>query len=139
MRIVLLDTNVLAPGFASDFGVSARLVSLWRARKFELVVSEHLLGELDRTWRDPYFSSRVTSSDSALALETLRTDATLVERTFDVVGIATQPEDDLVLSTALSGHAQFLGTRDKQLLKLGSYLTLKIIHPGDLLDILERE
>jgi predicted nucleic acid-binding protein len=56
-----------------------------------------------------------------------------------VRGAATHPEDDLVLSTALSGDASILCTRDKQLLKLRSYKTVTILSPGELLSLLESE
>ena len=51
MTRVVLDTNVLAPGFTSGFGASAQLLDLWKGGVFELVVSEHLLAELERAFR----------------------------------------------------------------------------------------
>ena len=72
-------------------------------------------------------------------MDSLREDATLTELTTPVVGVATHPEDDLVLSTALSGNASILCTRDKQLLRLHDYQTISILSPGELLALLERE
>lgn len=63
----------------------------------------------------------------------------MTELTVPVLGVATHPEDDLVLSTALSGQASILCTRDKHLLKLGSYQSLTILSLGELLDELERD
>ena len=54
-----------------------------------------------------------------------------------VAGVATHPEDDLVLATAASAAADFLGTRDRQLLKLVSFLGVRILHPVDLLALLD--
>jgi predicted nucleic acid-binding protein len=59
--------------------------------------------------------------------------------TIPVIGVATHPEDDLVLSTALSGNATMLCTRDKQLLRLRSYQTVDILSPGELLALLDAE
>lgn len=42
-------------------------------------------------------------------------------------GIATHPEDDLILTTALSGGAAFLVTGDHGLLRLGSYEGVSIV------------
>ncbi len=134
MTRVVLDANVLAPGFLSTTSVSARLLALWRAGGFELVVSEHLLGELVRTYADPYFHQRIGPDRVARVLRLLRRRALLTELTVTVTGVATQPKDDLVLATGLSAKASYLGTRDKQLLKLGSYQGLVILHPADLLD-----
>src|SRR3954464_10384995 len=82
---------VLAPGFTSHAGASSQLSDLWRSGAFALVLSEHVLQELTRTLTDPYFARRLP-----------REDATVTELTVDVSGVATHPEDDVVLSTALT-------------------------------------
>ena len=109
MRIVL-DANVLAPGFASEAGSSARLLDLWRAGKFDLVVSDHILEELRRTFSDRYDATRLTSDQAEQILLLLSTDAFLVPLTVTITGIATQPKDDLVLAAGISARAAYLGT-----------------------------
>jgi putative PIN family toxin of toxin-antitoxin system len=134
-----LDANVLAPGFTSRGSASGQIIARWRAREFELVISTHLLRELARALTDPYFAARL-EPDEALAIVTeLRTIAALVEPTVAVRGVATHPEDDLVLSAALSGQAEILCTRDKQLLKLRDHAGLAILSPGEFLSFLETE
>lgn len=73
------------------------------------------------------------------AVTLLLTEATLVEVTVSVDGVATHPEDDLVLATAASAAADFLGTRDRQLLKLGTFHGVRIVHPADLVSLLVRD
>ena len=136
---VLLDANVLAPGFTSQGSASTKLVSLWRAGVFELILSEHLLRELARTLADPYYATRVPTEEAIGTLARLRIAATVTDLTVEVRGVATHPEDDLVLSTALSGQASILCTRDKQLLRLRSYQSVAILSPGELLILLEAE
>lgn len=133
----VLDANVLAPGFLSTTSVSALLIQRWRQRRFELIVSEHLLAEVARAYADPYFQRRISQGHAERVESLLRQQAILTDLTVTVTGIATQPKDDLVLAAGLSANASFLATRDKQLLKLGGYRGLRIVHPGDLLDILE--
>jgi putative PIN family toxin of toxin-antitoxin system len=139
VRRVTLDANVLAPGFTSHGSASSRLIDLWRSGAFALVLSEHVLQELARTLTDPYFASRLPREEATAILTLLSTNATLTELTVDVDGVATHPEDDLVLSTTLSGQATILCTRDKQLLRLGSYLTVAILSPGELVARLNSE
>lgn len=139
MRRITLDANVLAPGFTSHGSASARLINQWRAGSFALVLSAHVLRELARTLTDPYFIRRLPREEATAILTLLSTNATVTELTVDVHGIATHPEDDLVLSTALSGQATILCTRDKQLLKLRSYQTVAILSPGELVARLEGE
>jgi putative PIN family toxin of toxin-antitoxin system len=132
VRRITLDANVLAPGFTSQASASARLVDLWRAGAFELIVSEHVLQELARTLADPYFAVRFSREDAVAILALLSTNATVTELTTQVRGVATHPEDDAVLATALSGQAAILCTRDKQLLRLRSYQQVAILSPGEL-------
>jgi putative PIN family toxin of toxin-antitoxin system len=139
MTRIVLDANVLAPGFTSRAGASARLLDLWRTGLCELVVSDHLLAELERAFTDPYYARRLTSEQAKQILSLLRTDALITPITTEVKGIATQPKDDLVLATGQSAQASYLGTRDRQLLKLGSYRGLQILHPADLLEVLLRD
>jgi putative PIN family toxin of toxin-antitoxin system len=139
VRRITLDANVLAPGFTSHGSASSRLIDLWRSGAFALVLSEHVLQELARTLTDPYFASRLPREEATAILTLISTNATLTELTVDVDGVATHPEDDLVLSTALSGQATILCTRDKQLLRLGFYLTVAILSPGELVARLNSE
>ena len=139
MTRVVLDANVLAPGFTSRVGAAGRLIDLRRAAVYELVVSDHNLAEFERTYGDRYYRSRMTDPQIARIRASLRAEAIVTELTISVVGVATQPQDDLVLATAVSANGDYLATRDKQLLKLGNYRDVRIVHPVDLVDILERK
>jgi uncharacterized protein len=115
----VLDTNVLAPGSVSKVGTSARLIGLWRAGAYDLVISEHLLQELGRMFNDPYYRARLPRTEAANIDSLMRSEAILTPIVVTVTGVATQPEDDLVIAAALSARATWLATRDRQLLKIG--------------------
>jgi putative PIN family toxin of toxin-antitoxin system len=136
---VLLDTNVLAPGFVGQGSASTRLIDLWRDGAYDLVVSDHLLQELARTFTDRYYARRVPRADTEAILLLLGARAIVATLTADVQGVASHPEDDLVLTTAISGNASMICTRDKQLLKLGRYQNVEIVLPGALLALLSPE
>ena len=59
--------------------------------------------------------------------------------TREVHGVATHPEDDLILATAVSASADYLVTGDRHLQALGSYEGVRIVSPRDFLTILESE
>jgi predicted nucleic acid-binding protein len=46
-----------------------------------------------------------------------------------VQGVASHPEDDLILATAVSAQADYLVTGDRQLLALGRYQGVEIVTP----------
>ena len=80
---------------------------------------------------------RVEPGDIERLRRFLRSELVSVTITAQVSGIATHPEDDLVLATALSARAGYLVTYDRQLLKLGSYRGVQIVTPYQFLQILQ--
>ena len=103
----MLDTNVLASGFVRHHPASppVQLVDAWRAGIYTLVISDHILAELARTFAEPYFAQRLTLAQMAADLVLLRDEASPAPITAQVQGVATHPEDDLVLATAVSSRA----------------------------------
>jgi len=57
--------------------------------------------------------------------------------TQDVHGVATHPEDDLILATAVSGQTDYLVTGDAHLQRLGTYQGIVIVSPRQFLEVLE--
>jgi putative PIN family toxin of toxin-antitoxin system len=136
VKRITLDVNVLAPGFTSQGSASARLLDLWRADAFTLILTDHILAELTRTFADPYFAVRLPGEVAAAIISLL--GEAKVEQTIAVHGVATHPEDDL-LASALSGEATILCTRDKQLLRLRQTRSVSILSPGELLALFADE
>jgi putative PIN family toxin of toxin-antitoxin system len=135
-----LDTNVLASGAIAarqPESVPGRIIATWRVGGFELIVSEHILTELARTLEKPYFASRLPFAQQARTIDLLRTYATITPITAPVHGVATHPEDDLTLATAVSAEADYLVTGDRKLQQLGTYRRVGIITPRAFLRILE--
>jgi putative PIN family toxin of toxin-antitoxin system len=107
-----LDTNVLVSGIvASPQTVNGQVIQAWRENKFSLVLSEAILTELSRTLSQPYFSARLTAAQIEAAVNLFHSEATIVPLLVTVAGVATHPEDDLILATALSGRVDYLVTR----------------------------
>ena len=81
-----------------------------------MVTSDVLLAEIQRTLSLDYFAQRTERWDRAKALDALSTDGVKTTLTVTVGGVASHPEDDLFLATALSARVDYLVTGDKQLL-----------------------
>jgi putative PIN family toxin of toxin-antitoxin system len=138
MRAVL-DANILGPGLMMGRGAPSDVVKLWRAGRFDLIVSEHLLGELTRTLMKPYWQTRFTAERIDGAIELAHTEARLADPLPVVRGVATHWQDDRVIATALAGSANYLVTGDKELLRLKSYRTVRIVAPLEFLEFLRAE
>jgi uncharacterized protein len=126
-----LDTNVLAPGIiTSPQTVNGQVIQAWRENKYSLVLSEAILTELSRTLSQPYFSARLTAAQIEGTVNLFRSEATIVPLLVPVAGVATHPEDDLILATALSGRVDYLVTRDEKLhKKVQEYNGVVIVSP----------
>ncbi len=132
----VLDANALVSGFPASTGTFAEIVDRWRTGAFRLVVSQHILDEVGRAWTKPYWQTRFDLNQAERALALLRRRAEVIPITAQVTGVATHPEDDLVLATAVTASADYLATGDKQLQQIGRYEGVTILSPRAFLTIL---
>jgi predicted nucleic acid-binding protein len=102
-------------------------------------MSEHLRSETLRAFRAPYFRERLSPAQVGRAAAILLYLATQIEITSDVHGVATHPEDDLIVATAISAGTDYLVTGDKNLQELGIYEGVRIISPRAFLDLLQTD
>ncbi len=139
----VLDTNVLMSGLAGlELGTSAPGIILARwlagagAGPFELIVSPHILAELERTLTKPYYRTRRSQPQIESAERFVASVATVVVPTIVVSGVAPHAEDDLVLAAAVSAQADYLVTGDKRFQRIVTYEGVSIISPRAFLDLL---
>lgn len=138
MRRAVPDANVLAAGFVQRDGLPAEVIDRWRGGEFEFAVSEHILGEVEHAWENPYYLSRFSVEQADRALALLRSRAIVTPISATVRGVASHEEDDLVLATAESAGADYLVTGDKALLALRSHKRPRILTPRKFLVALDR-
>jgi putative PIN family toxin of toxin-antitoxin system len=136
MSSAVLDTNVLASGAIAHAGSVAQVIDAMAAGQFQLVLSQQILIELERTLGKPYFTARLTPDAVARYIAGLKAISLITLLTVPVSGVATQPEDDVILAAALSGHADYLVTGDKHLRALGMYQGVRIVSPAEFVQIL---
>lgn len=135
--LVTVDTNVLASGVVGvrshPTGAPAQFVRAWQGGRFLLLQSAPLVAEIERTLAKPYFAQRLRVEERARFLQLMERRVRTTSLTVTVSGVATHPEDDLVLATALSGGAQFVITGDHKLVRLKSYQGLILLGVHDFL------
>lgn len=66
-------------------------------------------------------------------------EAHIQDITVSLTGVATHPEDDARLATALSGNIAYLVTGDHQLQQRGVYAGTRLLSPRQFLEILDLE
>lgn len=111
--VVLIDTNVWVSAFINPAGSPARLHRAWLANRFQVVVSLPLLDELSDVLTRPRITRKypIQSNDVEEFLQLL------IQRSQIVVPTGTlqecrDPDDDLILETAILGRAQYAVSRD---------------------------
>ena len=139
MILAVFDTNVLASGAIATTGSIALLVDAWRAGHVRVVVSTHILGELDRALRNAYFVARLDAERCDEFLALARTTTTIVPITAPIPKVASTRDDNLVLATADSACVPYLVTGDMELLKLGQYKGISILSPREFVDLHDLE
>jgi putative PIN family toxin of toxin-antitoxin system len=135
----VFDANVIAAGFPAKPGTLEMLINRWFADEFRLVVSDYILDEVENAWAKPYWRARFTTNQVRTALHVLRRDAEVTPITVTIEGIASHPEDDMVLATAVSAEAEYLVTGDRELQDLRSYGQVQIVSPTAFLAILDQQ
>ncbi|MBI4310879.1 MAG: putative toxin-antitoxin system toxin component, PIN family [Chloroflexi bacterium] len=141
MISAVLDTNVLASGILGlddPESPPGQLLQAWERRAFQLVLSRHILAELERTLASPYFARRLRMEQIIRAFALVRNESVLTQMG-PIPRVASHPEDDLILAAAVSARVDYLVTGDKQLQLLGSYEGVAILSPREFLDLLLHE
>ncbi|PYI91414.1 MAG: putative toxin-antitoxin system toxin component, PIN family [Verrucomicrobia bacterium] len=129
MRLVL-DTNVLIAAIAAN-GLCRDLVRV-RLRAHTVITSEPLLAELRRTLRAKF---RIAPDELRL-LSLLRERSEVVKPASLDKRICRDPDDDIVLATAIAGRADLIVTGDNDLLVLKSFRGIHILSPRQVLEML---
>ncbi len=128
MRI-FLDTNVVASATATR-GLCADVLRT-AIESHELVVCDHLLGELRRVLKDKFGASPDLIAD---VVWLLRQDTVAAESTPLHDLPLSDPADIAMVSSALNGAADVLVTGDKEILDLRRVGSLEILTPRQFWD-----
>lgn len=123
MRAVL-DVNILISALLSRRGTPAQLITRWLAGEFELVVSDALLGELERALGYPKLRSRIPAPEAQRFVGALRRSACVVVDPDVVPPRSADPGDDYLLALAAQASA-ILVSGDRHLLDLSEQFPVR--------------
>jgi putative PIN family toxin of toxin-antitoxin system len=116
VRRAVVDTNVWVSAVLSPTGAPAQVLEALEDRRFELIISEWLLAELDAVLARPRIARRynLASDVTQTLIRRLRSSSTIVRPSGDLY-LCRDPADDLVIETAVVGNADTLVSRDDDL------------------------
>jgi putative PIN family toxin of toxin-antitoxin system len=142
MPKAVLDTTVLVSAFLrhSPGGVSYELLRLAGTGAYELYLSDDILEE----------TAAVLLREGRLRQRYLYTDKEVIEYCQDLGRLATivnvlavepivrDPNDDMIVACALAAGADYLVTRDKDMLSIGNHQGIAILTPEAFAHVLRK-
>lgn len=135
----VLDTNVIVAALLVRLGPPWRILAAAYASTFLCFTSDAINTEVFRTLGRERVRRKypLEATEVERLRRFLESDGVRLPISVNVAGIASHPEDDLILATAISSNADYLVTGDRQLLALGAYQGVRIVTPREFLTILE--
>jgi putative PIN family toxin of toxin-antitoxin system len=132
----VVDVNVLISGVLSAKGPSAEILRASRDGLFELVISEMLLRELNRTFRYPKLRKRIPPEKAIAFVNWIRDHGSVAEDPEGAPPVGSRdPGDAYLLSLAIDRRA-YLVTGDQDLLVLSD--DLPILTPAEFATMLRQ-
>jgi putative PIN family toxin of toxin-antitoxin system len=132
MRLVL-DTNVVVSALLWD-GAPKQLLRVSHSEGVLLFTSTPLLVELTETLSKKKLGRKIAASRlSADHLVNFYAESVSVVRPIFVPRIAPDPDDDVVIGTALAAKADFVVTGDRTLLAVAAYEGVRIVSVSEAL------
>lgn len=111
--VALFDTNIWVSALLNPAGMPARLVEHWSQGRLTVVISLPLIEELADVLSRPRLKQKYKLQDREIAdLLRLLTARTILAPVTGGLAICRDPDDNVVLETAITGGAGYVVTRD---------------------------
>ena len=136
MRVerAVLDTNVLISAALRPAGPPRQVIDAVRRENGELLFSDETFDELRTLICRPKFDVYLSQNSRAIYLAQLKTVSAWVSIAGAKMG-CRDPDDDMLLETALMGDADCLITGDGDLLEMSPFRGIPILRPATFLNV----
>ena len=143
MAKAVLDTTVLVSALLRHVpgGASCEFLRLAQEGAYELYLSDDILEETARVLltseriRKRY---RYSDADAAEFCQLLAQSATIVSDVPELT-VVRDPNDNMIVACAIAARADYLVTRDRDMLSLGEYEGVSIVTPEAFLQMLRQQ
>lgn len=140
---IVIDTNLFISGTIVKGGTPFQLLEAWRNGFCSLLVSDYQRDELHRVLQRPAIREKyaLTSEEIKILFRLLDTAAKNVPQRRRLPIAVRDPKDEMILSSALEGKADYLVSGDEDLLSLRADSrigTLKVVTAREFLDTLNK-
>jgi putative PIN family toxin of toxin-antitoxin system len=142
VSVCVLDTDVLVAAFRSETGASRQILLAALDHRFELLLSVPLMLEYEAVLSRPEHlkASGASDEDVADVLDGLALVGKRVTFAFRWRPALPDPNDDMVLETAVNGHAAAIVTFNQRDFKpVAARFGCQVMRPGDFLRVLAND
>lgn len=134
MARVVLDTNILISGLLHN-GKPRRLLELAIEGRMEIVSSAEMIDELAAVLSREKFG--LSKEEQAIMVDFIirLSRITALRSRFKVV--KQDPDDDIVINTALDGNAQYIVSGDKKILGLKQFGNIRMLTASEMIGLID--
>jgi putative PIN family toxin of toxin-antitoxin system len=131
---VVLDTNIWVSAIIWG-GISDKILLLGQRKVITIAMSQQLLNELERTFNKPKLQPKLKALDLIVStlMNLIRESVVLYVIDEIIVPELRDPDDSIVLATAIAAKADVIITGDRDLLVLAEYQGINIMTVQDFL------
>jgi len=132
---VVIDTSVLISSFWG--GEARKVIDLWKSGRIVLCLTKEIIDEYTAVLKH-----------LGVGKEELKDLYNLIISSYNILysvrssklhAVSHDPGDDKFIECAFVSNAEFVISIDKDILEMADYLEVKIVSPGEFLDIIKIE
>lgn len=137
----VLDSSTLVSAFLTPKGTPGQLLRAAHRDVFDLCLSAEIIQETAAVLERPKIAERYRRGPDAVRAFCLGLSGTsaMVASLPKIDAVPDDPEDNMIVATAVAAGADYLVTGDRHLLSLEQYQGIRIVTPRQFLDLLRSD
>ena len=141
---IVVDTNVLVSALLNPHGSPALIIDAVLDGKFFLISSHAVINEARRVFSYPklqkfFEKNGISSREINELLKKLAKIMLFVPGEARINSVEADPSDNIFLSCAVEGQADFIISGDHHLTDLGTYQGIQIVNPAEFIELTKSE
>jgi uncharacterized protein len=141
---VVLDTNVLVSALLTPDGPPAEILESVLEGRLRIIISPAIIREIGLVFQYPKLKKimqkhHLSAEEVEEVIFKILKVAIITPGEKIIQGVSRDRTDDLILSCAAEGQADFVISGDKDLTELGSFEGIRIMDPANFLQLIETQ
>jgi putative PIN family toxin of toxin-antitoxin system len=126
----VFDTSVLIRYLIKPSAVIKELIEdLWLGDEVQMVMAPELIEELEGVLARDDIQALIQPEEGQVLLEAIESKAEMISSLGPIPSYTRDPKDDKFIACALAGGAEVVVSVDKDILTLGSLMTVQMMTP----------